>query len=424
MAQWGQNDQSVTATSSTTKETSTGAPIGTYALVKGSGNSNTNPIPMDSNAHFGNTSSGSRASVDVNMFGNTTFGAFIPGMAVGVFAVNATMMQTTGGNVVIGVVTSGGSGYQANATVTLTVTNGGASAVVNAHANTSTNPGRIDSLLISTKGSGYITPPTVAIAAPAAINIPANTTTIPVPASNNITANTTGVVNNALLITTANTYWSVGNRLYYGVPTSNTAIPGLTANTYYYVILANTSAIQLANTPGGTLITLSPSGSSTETHTVTGDASFVKVTSANSYWQVGDRFYYGVPTSNTAFGGLTGNSYYYVAFANTTGIKFANTATGANITFGAASIPTAASPETHTIKGDTATGYVDVNSVLPQVAHTGWVVRREGTGGRAGRIHYETLIASGSIGANTTASSTDVVGTATVQSNASVDILV
>lgn len=31
------------------------------------------------------------------------------------------------------------------------------------------------------------------------------------------------------------------------------------------------------------------------------------------------------------------------------------------------------------------------------ITHAGWVVRREGTGGRAGRVQYETLVAMGSI---------------------------
>jgi hypothetical protein len=31
------------------------------------------------------------------------------------------------------------------------------------------------------------------------------------------------------------------------------------------------------------------------------------------------------------------------------------------------------------------------------IAHTGWVRRTTGTGGRAGRVHYETLVAMGSI---------------------------
>jgi hypothetical protein len=95
MAQWGRNDQAVTANTSTTVETSTGAPIGTWALVKGSGNGTT-PIAMTPNGHFGNTSSGSRASVDVNMFGNTTPGAFIPGAAYGVFGAGADSSGAAG----------------------------------------------------------------------------------------------------------------------------------------------------------------------------------------------------------------------------------------------------------------------------------------------------------------------------------------
>jgi hypothetical protein len=31
------------------------------------------------------------------------------------------------------------------------------------------------------------------------------------------------------------------------------------------------------------------------------------------------------------------------------------------------------------------------------VPHSGWVLRKEGTGGRAGRVHYEVLVASGSM---------------------------
>ena len=91
MAQWGRNDQSVTANSTTTVETSTGAPIGTYALVKGDQVGRAD----GANAHFGNTSPGTRANTDVNMFGNTTVGAFIPGKAVGVFGIDATESNVT-----------------------------------------------------------------------------------------------------------------------------------------------------------------------------------------------------------------------------------------------------------------------------------------------------------------------------------------
>ena len=85
MALWGRNDQAVTANSTTTVESTTGAPIGTYALVKGD-----QVTRVDgANAHFGNTSPGTRALVDSTMFGNVTIGAFIANLAVGVFGVDA-----------------------------------------------------------------------------------------------------------------------------------------------------------------------------------------------------------------------------------------------------------------------------------------------------------------------------------------------
>lgn len=89
MPLWGRNDQSVTANSTTTKETSTGAPMGTWALVKGDQVNRTD----GANAHFGNTSAGSRASVDVAMFGNTTANAFIYNAKVGVFGYDAAETQ-------------------------------------------------------------------------------------------------------------------------------------------------------------------------------------------------------------------------------------------------------------------------------------------------------------------------------------------
>jgi len=310
MAQWGRNDQSVTANGSTTKETSNGAPIGTYAFVKGDQVNRVN----GANAHFGNTSAGSRASVDVNMFGNTTLGAFIPGVAVGVFGVDAAEAGVSSGNLASAVVTSGGSGYSANATVTLTFANGSTNATaVNAFANVTAGVGgSITSLLINQPGSGYTVNPTVTIAAPSAINITANSTGF---------SNT----NDVILISTANSKFQATDRLYYGVPSGNTPIAPLTGNTYYYVSFANTTAIALSLTSGGANIDLT-------------DAR----------------------TTNPG--------------------------------------------ETHTVTGDTATGYVVVGGAKNRgVTHAGWVLRTEGTGGRAGRVQYETLVAMGSLGAQTAA---------------------
>lgn len=308
MPLWGRNDQSVTADGSTTVESSNGAPMGTWALVKGD---QVNRVDA-ANAHFGNTSAGSRAGVDVNMFGNTTTGAFIPGKAVGVFGVSAVEAGVSGGPLAETYVTSGGSGYNANAVVTITFANGVTNAVaINATSGTTgTNAGRVTALTINSAGSGIVGNPTVAIAAPAAINI---------------TANSTGFSN-----------------------TNDTLV----------------------------------------------------VTTANSFWQVGDRLFYGVPTGNTPIAPLTGNAYYFVSFANTTTLKLATTAGGANIDIVDARVT--ASGETHTIKGDTAAGYAVVGGTQNKgVAHAGWVLRTEGTGGRAGRVQFETLVAMGSLGAQT-----------------------
>ena len=315
MAQWGRNDQSVTANSTTTVETSNGAPIGTSALVKfGGGNSS---VRVDgANAHFGNTSAGSRANVDVAMFQNTTLNAFIPGAAVGVFGVDATEMGFTGGST-NGVyrVTSGGSGYNANAVVTISFANGVSNvSAANSTANTTGNAGRITALTSNVTIANISLLPTVAIAAPSAINI-----------------------------------------------------------------IANNSATGFSNT-----------------------ADTIIVATANSRFQVGDRVFYAVPAANTPIAPLTGNTFFFVSFANTTTIKLATTATGANIDITDAR--TTATGEVHTIRGDTATGLLEPSGAkLAGVPHAGWVLRTEGTGGRAGRVQYEVLVAMGSLGAQTAA---------------------
>ena len=313
MPLWGRNDQAVTANSTTTVESSNGAPIGTHALVK-SGGGNTSVRVDGANAHFGNTSAGSRANVDVAMFGNTTMSAFIPGAAVGVFGVDPAETNVTNGAIALTYVTSGGSGYGANAVVTLNLANGTSNvSAVNSTVNSTSLAGRVTGLNINIAGTGYTktTISTVSIAAPAAINI---------------TANSDGF--------------------------SNT----------------------------------------TDT---------LAVTSANSRWQVGDRLYYAVPTGNTPILPLTGNAFYFVSFANTTRIALSATAGGANIDITDARVT--ATGEVHTVRGDNAAGYVTVGGTYQGVAHAGWVLRTEGSGGRAGRVQYETLVAMGSLGAQTAA---------------------
>jgi hypothetical protein len=319
MAQWGRNDQSVTANSTTTKESSSGAPIGTWALVNGGSTSNISTVAVSHavNGHFGNTSSGTRASIDAAMYANTTINAFRQGQAIGVFGVGADnsgvgaaeMTLVTGTSNGIYRVTNSGSGYGANAVVTLTFANGTANVSA---ANSTVALGRVTTITGNVTVTGIT----------GKVNL-----SFPAPASNTVVANTNGVV---------------------------------------------------------------------------AATDFIKITTANSFWQAGDRLFYGVATGNTAVGGLTGNAYYYVSFANTTGLVLSATLGGTNVDITEAR--TAAAETGHTIQGDTATGVlIPSGAKLGGVAHAGWVLRTEGTGGRAGRVQYETLVAMGSLGAQTAA---------------------
>ena len=105
---------------------------------------------------------------------------------------------------------------------------------------------------------------------------------------------------------------------------------------------------------------------------------------------------YLVAASNTALGGLANNTAYYVLTVNSTAIQLKSdplAAAAINIS----SVPTSAQAG-HSITGQTATGVVTVGGAKNRgIAHAGWVVRTEGTGGRAGRVQYETLVALSTI---------------------------
>lgn len=237
------------------------------------------------------------ASNQTAFFGNTSAWAANSKQVAGQFGVDSSEVRVGSGNVAIARISNAGSGYGANGTVTFTVTNGGSGAAANAQVGAT---GRVTTINITAAGSGYKTNPTIAISAPAAVNI---------------TANTTGVI------------------------------------------------------------------SATD---------FIAIATANSKFLAGDLVTYGVPTNNTAITGLTGNTQYYVAFSNTTGIVLSTTAGGANINITEART---GAGEVHTIQGETATGYVAVGGGQNKGATAGWNVRTAGTGGRAGRIQYECLVA-------------------------------
>lgn len=226
-----------------------------------------------------------------NLYNNTTPNAFVAGQTVGQFGVDTTEIAVVNGSVVAYTVTFPGSGYTANAVVTVS-----GSATSNA---TSNSEGRISSVNVNTAGDSYTTKPTVSVAAPAARSFNANSA---VDETEDFIALTTNVLQNGDLVT-------------YTVASGNTALTNLTSGLSYYVVAANSSGVKLSTTKGGTAIDL------------------------------------------------------------TKGV----TETG------------------HSLRGETATAEAVISYAGRGVAHAGWVLRTVGTGGRAGRIQYETLVAMGSM---------------------------
>lgn len=120
----------------------------------------------------------------------------------------------------------------------------------------------------------------------------------------------------------------------------------------------------------------------------------ISLSTANSKFIPGDRVQYLVAAGNTAVGGLTNGQFYYITASNTTTVSLGLTAASANIDL------TASVTETgHSLTGETAE-FVAVLSQGKAVAHAGWNLRRVGTGGRAGRVTWECLVAMGSMSAD------------------------
>jgi hypothetical protein len=240
------------------------------------------------------------------LFGNTTVGAFTAGEAVGQFGLDATEIRVSGNAAVQQyIITNAGSGYAANATVSVANTTGGANTLA---ANSTVTAGKVTALTANgTTIRGYTAAPAVTIAAPALIIFNGNTAVTP--------------------------------------------------------------------------------------NTTTG--AFIAISTANSFLAVGDKLVYaGNATSTPAT--LTDTRPYYVSFANTTGIKLSDEPNTANINFAKASGDNTTAGGA-TLQGETATAVAELTETgyTKGAAHTGWVLRTVGTGGRAGRVQYETLVAMG-----------------------------
>jgi hypothetical protein len=126
--------------------------------------------------------------------------------------------------------------------------------------------------------------------------------------------------------------------------------------------------------------------------------------------KTGDKVTYAAPGTapNTVPTGFTDDTgYFIIKSANTDKVLIASTRQnaleGTNITIATGS----ASGTAHTLIGETPTanavlglgmtGNTALDLIGSQIAHIGWVKKTIGTGGRAGRVHYETLVAASSI---------------------------
>ena len=317
------------------------------------------------------------STTQANFFENTTPSAFVTGATVGQFGMDTTEVGVSNGVVISITITDPGSGYTANATVTVD-----GSATANSTANAT---GRISAVTVTDGASGYTTSPAVTVAAPTAITFNSNTALFET--ATGINANT-DVDDTTEFITISSNPFSNGDALLYSVATDNTAIGGLTDNTVYYAVYANSTGLALSNTSGGANVDLTKGPTETG-HSLRREDGFIEI--ASNVLQNGDYVTYTVSSGNTAIAELTSGSKYYVVTSNSSGVRLSSTAGGTPIDL------TAGDSETgHSLTGQTATASAVLSG--PQgAAHAGWVVRTVGTGGRAGRIQYETLVAMGSI---------------------------
>ena len=151
-----------------------------------------------------------------------------------------------------------------------------------------------------------------------------------------------------------------------------------------------------------TITVQAPAAISFNGNTSIGANNSLKLTNANNRLTVGDTI---TLTANSLQipGGLTTGTTYYVALANTTAFKVSATSGGSAIAITAAA-GDATTANGATFVGATATAVAVTGGALHKgVAHAGWVVRKVGSGGRAGRVQYETLVAMGTIDPNDSA---------------------
>lgn len=347
---------------------------------------NANNSPIWSAVQLGKDNTRAAANL---AFGNTTANAYFNNVRTGVYGVAAGEATNASGNIAFITVTSPGSGYTANAVAT--VTGDGVDGAANAQSNST---GRIAAVNIVDRGEGYTQNPIVTIAAPSAITFNANTALFQ---DATFFSNTSGVANTTEFITTTSAHGFANNtRVKYIVPASNTAVSGLTNNSFYFVTTANSTAFKLSETANGTAVNIT-SDANDETHTLR-RVDFIEISS--NVLQNGDKVTYLVAASNTALSGLSNNTQYFVVDANSSGVHLSASSGGSRI----ALVTPGASETGHSLTGETATAVASIGGGREKGSLAGWNIRTELSNGRT---RWECLVATKNISSD--ASDDDVL---------------
>jgi hypothetical protein len=155
--------------------------------------------------------------------------------------------------------------------------------------------------------------------------------------SNSSIFNTTDDVNsNTDFISVANAdiIYSPNTYVRYYTNNGNTALTGLSNNSFYFVLSSNSSGIILTTEAGNTVakvgITQASNVATFNSNTsVNSTADFITITNANTLFANGQQVRYVTAAGNTAVSGLTNNALYYVRNANSSTLALSETVSGA-----------------------------------------------------------------------------------------------
>jgi hypothetical protein len=320
------------------------------------------------------------------LYANTTPSAYITDETIGLFMVDSSEEHAGGDKVVDVSIIQGGSGYVEVPGVSFS--GGGGSG---AAATASIAGGKVTKILVTNTGSSYETVPTVNV------NVP------------RLTIPTSGVNTTSETITYNGHGLSAGEQVKYYKVGSGTAIGGLTDATSYYAgqVTANTFKLYDTRAHGTTAVatlTIPTASVNTTSDTITsnahglvngaqvnynnqGGASITGLTSGNDYYVVN-------ATTNTfqlsaTLGGaaidLSGTGNNSQTFASTGNLNLTGTGNNAQY-FDKLDKVTATAIADKGLGSDDGT-----NSGWTHAPHTGWNIKTVGTGGRAGRVQWETL---------------------------------